>query len=102
MTLRSITESEESLQGKVEHLLIIGRWAYYHTWRSDHSVAGFPDIIAIRGTRLLAIELKSSKGTLTPAQIAWGHTFTETGKVEYYCWYPEDWDEIVNVLEREA
>ena len=97
MTLR---ESEESLQNKVIDLLKLGRWVYFHSWSSRHSVAGFPDIIAIRGTRVLAIELKSTKGKLTPAQIAWGQTFTATGKVEYYCWYSEDWDEMVKALAR--
>jgi len=62
---------EKDLQDAVIALLKMHRWAVYHTWDSRHSEAGFPDIIAVRGDRMLALECKSSKGVVTQAQRNW-------------------------------
>ena len=68
----------------------------------SHSGIGFPDILAIRGRRLLVAELKSDRGKLRPGQGAWLDAFAEAGG-EAYLWRPPDWTSggIEEVLKRE-
>ena len=59
---------------------------------------GFPDVIAVKGKRVLAIELKSEKAKyLTTAQWDWLEAFGKAG-VEVYAWRPSDWENIVKCL----
>ncbi len=59
---------------------------------------GFIDVLAIRGRRLLAAELKrTAKQRPTPAQLDWLEAFRGAG-VETYVWVPDDWDEIERTL----
>lgn len=58
---------------------------------------GWPDIIAVKGDRLLAAELKSAKGKLTPEQEDWLGRLGEAG-VEIYLWRPTDLAEVLSVL----
>lgn len=46
-------------------------WIVYHTFDSRRSEPGFPDLIAVRGSHLLAIECKSATGRVTDAQRTW-------------------------------
>jgi hypothetical protein len=58
---------------------------------------GFPDLMLVRGHRLLFVELKSQKGILSEAQkrVLWGYL----GWVgEVHVWRPSDWAEISEVL----
>ena len=63
--------TERELQDQVLELLRLYGWVCYHTWRSDHSEAGFPDIIATNGKVILAIECKREHGKVTVAQQRW-------------------------------
>ena len=63
--------SEKAFESQVKHLAKLFGWRYYHTWRSIHSPAGFPDTVMVRPPRLIFAELKSEKGKLTPEQEAW-------------------------------
>ncbi len=58
---------------------------------------GFPDLELVRGKRLFKAELKFGKNQRTPEQVAWGNAYTEAG-IEYYCWYPHDWQEIASII----
>ena len=82
--------SEGDLQESVRQLALISGWLHYHTFRSTKSAKGFPDSILIRGTRLIAVELKSDIGRVTTEQQTWLNGFTGTG-AETYTWRPEDW-----------
>ena len=42
-------------------------WRCCHTWKSLHSVMGFPDLICVRDGQLLALALKSEQGRAMPA-----------------------------------
>lgn len=85
---------EGTLQERVRQLLILHKWRHYHTYRSKHSPAGFPDECAIRGDRLLFAELKRERGKTSPAQDAWladlEHIAEQSPLVSVYLWRPSD------------
>ncbi len=63
--------SEKVFERQVKDLAKVFGWRYYHTWRSIHSPAGFPDVVMVRAPRLIFAELKTEIGKLTPDQEAW-------------------------------
>lgn len=58
---------------------------------------GFPDIVAIKASRLLFAELKVGRNTTTAEQDEWAQKLLLTG-VEMYLWTPDDVREIDQVL----
>ena len=93
--------TEKQFASQIEGLFKLFGWKYYHTWNSWHSVKGFPDYVAIRGDRLLFIELKSEKGKLTEAQKEWYISLSEVDDIEVYDWKPHQWELIVGCLQKE-
>jgi Holliday junction resolvase len=63
--------TEREWQAQVTELLTRHGWLCYHTWNPIHSPAGFPDIVAVRDNRILAIELKVGGRQPTPKQREW-------------------------------
>lgn len=59
--------------------------------------AGWPDIIAIRGKRMLALELKSEKGKATPAQRRWLTLLHHAGAEEWIV-TPSSAAELIGIL----
>lgn len=59
--------------------------------------AGFPDIIAARGARVIAAELKVGKGKPTAEQLEWLAVLAAAGVVTTV-WRPEDFDRIAETL----
>ena len=99
----------------------IFQWKYYHTWRSIHSPAGFPDCVMVKPPRLIFAELKSEKGVVSPEQQEWLDLLEQVGKdtkvydhvlsqdaiqalcekgtlVEVYLWRPDDIETIAEIL----
>lgn len=69
----------------------------------DADAAGFPDIVLVRGARLLFAELKSDKGELRPEQKRWlGALSQVTRPPEVHLWRESDWNELQRVLGRRA
>ena len=91
---------ERELQREVAELAKLFGWLAYHTWRSDHSPAGFPDLVLVRGDRIIFAELKAKGNVPTEAQMGWLIALQATKKVETYLWYPYDRDEIERVLRK--
>lgn len=89
--------TEKQFESQIKGLAKIYGWLYYHTWRSIHSPAGFPDCIMVRGERLIIAELKSETGQPTLEQYEWLEALAEAGQ-EVYLWRPDDFDEIAEVL----
>jgi hypothetical protein len=54
----------------------------YHTLDSRGSQPGFPDVLALKGPRLVVAELKSEHGKLTPEQARWLAAFRAVERVE--------------------
>ena len=86
--------TEKQLQANVMDALHKFGWITYHTYDSRKSTAGFPDIIAIRRERGMAIELKrqnhkTSSKRMTE-QLAWLAAFDLAG-FESAMWKPLHW-----------
>ena len=91
---------EKDFQNWVLQLARFQGWLCYHTHDSRHSAAGFPDLVMVRGERLLFAELKVAQNTLSPAQDEWLLALRELEGVEVFVWYPEDREEIEETLKR--
>lgn len=61
-------------------------------WRTpvEADGAGWPDLVLVRGPRLIFAELKSATGKLSPAQEEWKDTLERAGQT-VYVWRPADW-----------
>jgi Holliday junction resolvase len=92
--------SEAEFQAQVVELAKLWGWRAYHTFDSRKSVAGFPDLILIRGERLLAVELKTDKGDTTPEQTDWLMAFGRVTDCTSFLWKPAFWRQIEKELAR--
>jgi hypothetical protein len=105
LQLRSITERD--WQAKVQQLLTAFGWMWYHApdnrpvnGRVQGIKAGFPDLVAVRGGRLLFIELKKQTGKTTPEQDRWLAAAAAAG-AEAHIWRPGDSARVSEVLRQE-
>jgi hypothetical protein len=99
----SLTEAGFQLQ--VVSLAKRGGWRIYHapdnrpgrrTGKPQTVVgdtAGFPDLLLIRGSTLLVVELKTDTGRLRPGQQDWLDAFVQVG-AESYLWRPRDIEDV--------
>jgi hypothetical protein len=81
--------SEKDLLEQIRELARWCGWGVYHVYDSRRSAPGFPDLLLLRGCRLVVAELKSESGVLTEAQRAWLEAFRLVG-AEVYTWRPRD------------
>lgn len=97
---RMITEKQ--FEAQVKDLAKLLGWKYYHTWRSIHSPAGFPDVVMVRNGLVIFAELKSEKGKMSEAQEQWIDELKVVANhslgVMAFVWKPSDWEEIVSIL----
>ena len=75
-------------------------WTAYHTFFSDRSQRGWPDLVLWRH-RIVYAELKTTKGVLSPHQSRVIEGLRAAGG-EVYLWRPKDWSSgaIQEVLSR--
>ncbi len=91
--------SEKEFQARVVAYAKRCGWTLiYHTYDSRRSKEGFPDLLFLRGKKIIVAELKVPPNVATDAQLQWLDGF-RAAKVLAYLWTPEDWAEIVKVLE---
>lgn len=73
------------------------------TWRTpvQGDGVGFPDLLLLRGNRLIAAELKTDDAPrdLPAAQAEWLRAFQDAG-AETYAWRPRDLDAVQAALAR--
>jgi hypothetical protein len=117
-------ELEAAFAVKVENLLTLYGWRWYHTHDSRRSPAGFPDYVAVRGPELIFVELKAERGRVRPQQREWledlivvGHAVAleldelrsnappntqaaDPPAVDVYLWRPSELDAINDRLSR--
>lgn len=93
---RHMTEAQ--LQEAIIDLARLRGWLIHHDrparlangeWRTpiqgDH---GFPDLVLVRGGRVLFREIKAAKGFLSQEQERWRWALDDD---DYAVWRPEDW-----------
>ena len=70
-------------------------------WRTPVSAdgKGFPDLLMVRGDRMVVCELKSKLGKMSKDQNKWFKAFALVkGHIYVAKWMPADWPEILKVL----
>lgn len=71
----------------------------YHTFRSDRSEPGFPDLVICGPRGVIFRELKSELGRLTKTQQQWGDRLAAAG-ADWAVWRPRDLHTIAAEIER--
>ena len=89
--------TEKQFESQVKDLAKTFGWLYYHTWRSIHSPAGFPDCVLVKEGRIIFAELKDEKGKVSEQQFEWLEALGKA-KAEVYVFRPSDFDKIVGIL----
>ena len=84
---------EKTFQAQVIRISKVFGWLSYHTYDSRRSAPGFPDLVLVRGDKLLFRELKTEDGRLTAHQKVWGKKLKDAG-ADYKVWRPSMKDEI--------
>ena len=104
--------TEKQFEAQVKDLAKFCGYKYYHTWRSIHSPAGFPDCVLVKVDKIIFAELKAEKGKLSPAQQEWIDILKEyeqeiflnwpTNDLPFavYVWRPSQIKEIVEILRK--
>lgn len=86
--------SEDALQQQVERIARGFGWLVYHVRDSRRSQAGFPDLVLVRGSRIVFAELKTERGRTSPAQQEWlaALQMARLGNpgVQVFLWRPRD------------
>lgn len=108
--MRSLSETEAGFTRAVLELAKLHGWRTAHFrpamtakgWRTpvQGDGSGFPDLVLVRGCRLIFAELKSANGKVAPAQTEWLLALWHAG-AECYIWRPDHWPDIVAKLESE-
>lgn len=100
MLKAGIPMSEKELQEAVLDLAALLKWRVAHfrpgltqsgNWRTPVAAdgKGFPDLVLVRD-RVLFVELKSARGTLTREQMDWGTALAQA-EADFVTWRPKDW-----------
>lgn len=74
-------------------------WRAYHTHDSRRSDPGFPDLVLVKGARIIFAEIKRETTRPTPDQVSWMASLDVVPCVEVYLWRPSDWDRAGGVLD---
>lgn len=99
-----IAITEKQWESHVKGLARLFGYLYYHTWRSIHSPAGFPDCVLTRAGRTIIAKLKTDrrKSKLTVEQARWLWELRKTPNLEVYVWRPRHFEKIMEVLRKES
>lgn len=96
--MRQVMELAKLHDWKVAHfgssVRVVGK---NRVFVGDKDAAGFPDLIMVRGQRIIFAELKAPKGRLSETQVGWMLAL-QRAHDEAYVWRPDDWEEINHIL----
>lgn len=92
--------TEKEWESQVKDLAKRGGWKYYHTWRSIHSPAGFPDCVMTKEGRTIIAELKTDKrkSKLSAEQARWLWELRKTPGLEVFVWRPRHFMKVAKIL----
>jgi Holliday junction resolvase len=96
-------EPEYSWMRRVMSYLRLRGWGpfMYHVWDPTNAPAGWPDIVALRGDRGLALECKTQHDQTSPQRLrqqqAWIDRFAAIPGFDARIVRPADWPWIVEV-----
>lgn len=89
--------SEAAFQEDVRQSALTLGWKAYHSWSSQHSDSGYPDLCLLRGNRSLMLELKTEKGQITQEQREWLAAFNDA-HIEAWVVRPSDFEWLLEKL----
>lgn len=92
------TISEKEFQNTVTGALDLFGWMWYHNPDSRRCNAGFPDIIAVKGNVMLALELKRETGRATVEQYKWLDALKAAGARSYVV-RPSNWEMLLKIIQ---
>ena len=90
--------SERDYQKQIVELAETLGWRVYHTHDSRRSNPGFPDLVLVRDSRLVFIEVKRQSGKLSLAQKDWLTALSEVAEVTTLIARPSDWEQVASCL----
>ena len=99
LRLMAEAETEEHFMQRIIDLARQLGWLVYHCRDSRGSQPGFPDLILLKGKKLIVWECKSLKGRTTPSQQEWLDAFWCAGVTEAHVIHPPAWEYIRRTLE---
>lgn len=96
-------ETEAGFMKAVVQYAKLKNWLVFHDTDSRKNPAGLPDLVLLRGGRLVFAELKTRRGRVREAQRAWLDALgpvaaASGGAVAVSLWRPADWPEILKEL----
>lgn len=103
--------TEAQFQRQVTDLADIYGWRWLHVrksvgrrngsaaWQTTTNLKGWPDLLLWRSGRMVAAELKSATGKVTPEQSEVLASLRGAG-VDVYVWRPDDLEDIAACLSR--
>lgn len=99
------SRSERDWQNFVIARALNHGWTYYHApdnkpcnGRRQKIVPGFPDLVLVKGSKLVFAELKAETGRVSAEQKVWLAKLAATG-CEAHIWRPSQWKEVNEYLE---
>ena len=109
--LHKIENERQFTRAVREEAEIAGWELIYHTHDSQRSDPGFPDLVLVRGDRIIFAELKYDRGyedwdtrrkrkaAVTADQKRWINGLAKVPGIEVYIWrYPADVNRLIDVL----
>jgi hypothetical protein len=93
----AVAMTEAQLLETIREAAVLGGWLLYHTRDSRGSAAGFPDLVLVRGNRVIFAECKTEYGRPTHEQLHWLITLRAAGQ-EAKIWRPSDLDAVLRIL----
>ena len=93
--------THDSFQKEIVKVAKLYHWKVQYFWRNFHSPKGWLDLVLTKpeNGRLIFAEIKIPPDDLKPEQQEWIDIWKQYKSVEVYVWRPDDWDDIIKILE---